>query len=542
MLNWLYRKLWANRIRKVSTVAVLAAALALAGVFLPPVLDRLDRCAEGVEESAGECIGVNGSGYDFGTPEITKVARAIAAENERIAGKPHITVAMMLPLQPKSSAGREQLRSDVQGAYLAQYKVNRQEQSPKMRLVLANPGAGYRQHAQVVDRLAEMADSPKHNLRAVTGFNLSLETTEEAVGRLTNELGIPVLASRISADGIANEEGAATPRFPGLARVIPTNQKQADALAEFHGDLADRDTVLVRDTREGDIYVESLARAFSRDEPGPPGPKDQEFRSTGINEKGETGNDFSLIGHNICQSDAELVYFAGRPVHLRLFVLKLAEVPCSGKHYTVVSGSGAATLERYMSEDDWRKLAGDGSGEPVVTVQYAAPGHPESWDHAVRAWQADREADGAAGGKKRAEEEPPAYLTEPRRETEALRLMVSEQRAGDIGPTDLQDSRTMLVYDGVRTIAEAVFLANTQTEDPIPTRERVAAQWARLESAHRVVGTSGWICLTNAGNPYDKPVSVVELDPVQETLTFVGLGWSEGHPQPPDCVVPSGTD
>ncbi len=540
MLNWLYRRLWANRIRKVSTVAALAAVVTLAGVFLPPVLDRLDRCAEGVEESAGECIGVNGSGYDFGTQQITEVARAIAAENERIADKPHITVAMMLPLQPTSQAGREQLRSDVQGAYLAQYRVNRQEQSPRMRLVLANPGAGYRQQEKVVDRLAEMADSTEHNLRAVTGFNLSLATTEDAVDRLTNELGIPVLASRISADELANEEGGpGASRFPGLARVIPTNQKQADALAEFHGDVADRDTVLVRDTREGDIYVESLARAFSRDEPGPPGPKDQEFRSTGINEKGETGNDFSLIGHNICQSDAELVYFAGRPVHLRLFVLKLAEVPCSGKHYTVVSGSGAATLGRYMSDDDWRKLAGDGSGKPAVTVQYAAPGHPDAWDRALDEWEA---AHGGESGKTPADEKPPAYLTEPRRETEALRRMVDEQRAGDIGPTDLRDSRTMLVYDGVRTIAEAVFLANTQTEGAIPSRERVAAQWARLESAHRVVGTSGWICLTNAGNPYDKPVSVVELDPVKETLAFVGLGWPEGRPQPSGCVVPSGTD
>ncbi|QCX77989.1 hypothetical protein C9F11_21795 [Streptomyces sp. YIM 121038] len=96
------------------------------------------------------------------------------------------------------------------------------------------------------------------------------------------------------------------------------------------------------------------------------------------------------------------------------------------------------------------------------------------------------------------------------------------------------------VHDGVRTIAQAVFLANARSAGSVPPRERVAAQWSRLESAHRVAGTSGWVCLTNAGNPYDKPVAVVELDPRTRKLRFVGLGWPGGRVQPRDCVVPSG--
>ncbi|WP_030561624.1 ABC transporter substrate-binding protein [Streptomyces aureocirculatus] len=526
MLNWLYNHLWATRLKKAVTIVVTVAVVTTVAIVVPRNVGGSDNCADGVEKHGGECIGVNGSGYDFGTPEITKVSDAIAAENRRVDGRPHITVAMMLPLQPESGAERAQLRSDVQGAYLAQYRANRAEQKPLIRLVLANPGRNYGQQARVVDQLAVLADSTRHNLRAVTGFNLSLRNTVDAVDRLTNELRIPVLISRASADELANTEGRESkPRFRGLARVIPTNQQQAEALAAFHGDLNDDETVLVRDTRPDDVYVESLARAFSRDEPGRAGAKDQTFVSPSISDAGETGNDFTLIGHNICQSRAKVVYFAGRPAHLRLFALKLAEVPCHGRKYKVVSGSGAATLDRYMSDADWNKLRGDESAkEPTVTVQYTAPGHPAAWSAASR------------GAKNR-----PAHLAEPARELDELRGLVGREGAGDIGPVELDDSRTMLVHDGVRTIARAVYLANAQSAGAVPPRERVSAQWSRLESAHRVAGTSGWVCLTNAGNPYDKPMAVVELDPRTRKLAFVGLAWPEGRPQPKDCVVPSGT-
>ncbi|MFD5696755.1 ABC transporter substrate-binding protein [Streptomyces lasiicapitis] len=527
MLNWLYNHLWATRLKKAVTVLVVVAVGTAAGILVPQNVGGPDTCADGVEKHGGECIGVNGSGYDFGTPAIAKVSDAIAKENRRVDGRPHITVALMLPLQPESDAEREQLRSDVQGAYLGQYRANRAEEKPLIRLVLANPGRNYARQARVVDDLAELADSPKHNLRAVTGFNLSLRNTVDAVDRLTNELNIPVLISRASADELANPEGReAKPRFKGLARVIPTNRQQAEALAAFHGGLPDEKTVLVKDTRPDDIYVDSLARAFSRDEKGRPGAKDQEFTSPSINDPGETGNDFSLIGHNICRSPAQVVYFAGRPVHLRLFAIKLAEVSCHGKRYKIVSGSGAATLDRYMSDADWKKLQGDaGARHAAVTVQYTAPGHPSAWS---------RELSG--------EKERPAHLTEPQKELEELRSLAARQGAGDIGPVQLDDSRTMLVHDGMRTIAQAVFMANAQTPGAVPPRERVSAQWPRLESAHRVAGTSGWVCLTNAGNPYDKPVAVVELDPRTRRLAFAGLAWPEGgRSQPKDCVVPSGT-
>ncbi|MGH4029050.1 ABC transporter substrate-binding protein [Actinomycetota bacterium Odt1-20B] len=528
-VDWLYRTCWATLLRKSVTVLAVVAAVVLSLVYIPDWVNEPDHCAAGVDKSDGECIGVNGSGYDFGTREIAKVAAAIDKENRRISKKPHVTVAMMLPLEPKSAADRAQLRSEVQGAYLAQYQANREENSPLMRLVLANPGADYGQQRKVVDRLKEMVDSPEDNLRAVTGFNLSLASTKEAVGRLTNELGIPVLISRASADELANPE-TGKPRYKTLARIIPTNQSQADALAASRVGLNDRDTVLVKDTRPNDIYNASLAKAFSRKEPGPPGPKDQPFDSPGINEIGNTGTDFNTIGQNICLSDAKVIYFAGRPVHLRLFALKLADQDCHGRKFTIVSGSGAATLDRYMSDADWKRLGGDGK-EPEVTVEYAAPAHPDAWRTALNEWR-----------KKHAGEEPPPYFTQPLDELAKLEALIKRQRAGDIGDVELDDSRTMLVHDGMLTISHAVWLANSQAKKgTVPTLERVAAQWPRLESTNRVWGTSGWICLTNSGNPYDKPVAVVTLNPRTKKVDFSKIGWPNKKPQPQNCVVPSGT-
>lgn len=265
------------------TLLVTAAAVA-AGLTGWSFLHRPDTCAPGIERIGGECIGVDGTGYDFGTPEISAVARAIAQENEKIEGRPHVTVAVMMPLQSDKPALRRQMRSDLQGAYLGQLEANRGEgEPPGLRLVLANPGRDYRRQAKVVDTLLRMAASDKDRLRAVTGFNLSLDTTEAAVRRLTAHQ-VPVLASRITGDRIANADGPdgmAEPRFPGLARIIPTNRDAAQALADFNGERGreDRKTVLVHDTRP-DNYNESLAKAFSGiEEQGPPGPAAMPFQS-----------------------------------------------------------------------------------------------------------------------------------------------------------------------------------------------------------------------------------------------------------------------
>ncbi|MEU6670919.1 ABC transporter substrate-binding protein [Streptomyces sp. NPDC046727] len=536
------------RWKKILYTLLVAAAAVAAGVFGWFFLHKPDTCADGVERIGGECIGVNGEGYDFGTPQIRDVARAIARENKKIEGQPHVTVAMMLPLQSDRAALRRQMRSDLQGAYLGQIQANEGEgEPPKVRLVLANPGRDYGQQAKVVDTLLRMAASPEDRLRAVTGFNLSLGATEEAVSRLT-EHKVPVLASRISGDQIANEDGAdgmAKPRYPGLARIIPTNSDAAQALADFNGERGreNRKTVLVYDRRP-DKYNESLAKAFSGiEERGPAGPAAMPFESPAIDEAGSTGNQFTQIANNICDSDADIVYFAGRTLHLRIFALKLAQVGCENRHYTIMSGSDAASLRQDMSEQDWAQLRG-ADGKAKVTVQYAAPAHPDAWSTELtawnRKWDATHDREPTAG-------ELPQYLTEPKAALDGLKKLIdtTHRQGTDLGSTpNLDDSRTMLVYDGLVTIGTALHQMQNGDAKAMPSLEDVGREWSQLQSRHRVRGTSGLICLTSGGNPYDKPAAVVELDPGQAgegSLKFVGLGWPIGREQPKNCVIPSRT-
>ncbi|GAA2361958.1 amino acid ABC transporter substrate-binding protein [Streptomyces cuspidosporus] len=530
--------------------ALLAVAAAVAGgMYACAVIQKTDTCTEGIEAIEridGECVGVDGAGYDFGTHEIQDVAKAIASENKRIDDQPHVTVAMMLPLQSARPALRRQMRSDLQGAYLGQRQANEGEgEPPKIRLVLANPGRDYEHQDKVVDTLLRMADSSEHQLRAVTGFNLTLDTTEKAVRRLT-EHGIPVLASRASGDDIANEDradGMAKLRFPGLARIIPSNGDAAKALADFRREQGREDlkTVLVYDRRP-DSYNQSLARAFNGiEETGPPGPAAMSFESPAIDEPGSTGNEFTLTANNICDSEADTVYFAGRTLHLRIFALKLAQVGCKDRHYTIVSGSDAASLRQSMTRKDWDQLRGE-DGKAKVTVQYAAPAHPDAWSTELAAWTREWER---THDREPAKAELPQYLTEPEAALDTLkkRIRTTHDEGIRLGSApDLEDSRTMLVYDGLVTIGKALHQVPKDDAEEVPDRKEVGQQWSLLQSRHRVPGTSGLICLTSGGNAYDKPTAIVELDPGREgdgKLKFVGLGWPTGRPQPKNCVIPS---
>ncbi|MFE6160524.1 amino acid ABC transporter substrate-binding protein [Streptomyces sp. NPDC056486] len=536
--DWLHEHLWNTLLKKIIT-CVIAALLAVGAYGLVSRLtEQAGSCADGVTKSGGECVGVNGSGYDFGEPQIAPVAARIAEENRRIDKQPHVTVAMMLPLQPESKAERQQLRSELQGAFLAQYRANREPGKPVVRLVLANPGKDYLRQDEVVPELVRMSRSGSDNLRAVTGFNLSLDATKKAVRSLT-EQQVPVLVARASASSLANGESKdGTYDFKGLARIIPTNEQQARALAAYNGSRKDRQTVLVRDTRP-DPYVRSLARAFQKlPEDGPAGPDDMTFTSPGVADPGDVDNQFRPTVNTICNSGADTVYFAGRSTHLRLFLKSLAKEACAERKFTVVSGSDAASLNNRMTDEDWAELR-DGSGKPRLTVQYAAPAHPDAWSAEVSKWQADEEK---RTGKKPPGSKAPGSLRDPLDELARLEKTVAALKAAgrDIGDVELGDSRTMMVHDGVRTAVEAIRGAKP-TGEAAPSAEQVGNRWATMQSKNRVNGTSGRICLTKAGNPYDKPLAVVELKPGTKagpgTLDFVGLAWPTGKRQPEDCVV-----
>ncbi|WP_327249767.1 hypothetical protein [Streptomyces sp. NBC_01320] len=98
------------------------------------------------------------------------------------------------------------------------------------------------------------------------------------------------------------------------------------------------------------------------------------------------------------------------------------------------------------------------------------------------------------------------------------------------------------LYREITPVALADCEAVTPPEDPGPgwtpvvvvlpdlvaqfaTRVRAASsvQWPRVKASLRVSGASGWICLDNHGNPYNKAVPVVELAPGADFQRFLAI-------------------
>lgn len=65
----------------------------------------------------------------------------------------------------------------------------------------------------------------------------------------------------------------------------------------------------------------------------------------------------------------------------------------------------------------------------------------------------------------------------------------------------------------------------------------MVTQWPQVKGSLRVQGASGWICLDNYGNPYNKAVPIVEL--AQDgSQRFVQIAWPEGRPPTTACLPP----
>jgi ABC-type branched-subunit amino acid transport system substrate-binding protein len=509
---------------------VLAAALLTGGLLAGPTVAAGMHCGQGVSlwpdlvQRDGQCIGVTdgGSGGEF-LPALAKVSQAIEDENEKAeqSGE-YATVALMLPMTPGDPAETRQVLNEVKGAYLAQWEANEGarlgEQRPAVRLVLANPGRGYEHWKDVTGQLIAMADDPVQKLRAVTGFNLSVDSTERAISALTLA-GVPVVGGPVTADEMENKRfESGGERYPGMARIVPTNSEQASALVNHNRRTPKEDTVLVVDTRAGDTYNKSLADAFRKAVPS--STKDREFHSPGPDELGDVANQFRDLVDLLCDQGAHHIYFAGRPLHLRSFLHQLAMNPCGNLNFEVITGSGASTVASQLSDEDWKELGTtDAQGNRKITVQYSAAGHPEEWERGALT--------GAAKN----------FYASSRQEMRDLQALNSRLASRMGGRIEWADSRAMTSHDSVYVAVNAIKRAYLPDGGGVPGAKGVAQQWAYTYANRGVAGATGMICLDNSGNPYNKAVAIVTLDPSIKSVRFNALAWPEKKPSR-TCDVP----
>jgi ABC-type branched-subunit amino acid transport system substrate-binding protein len=126
---------------------------------------------------------------------------------------------------------------------------------------------------------------------------------------------------------------------------------------------------------------------------------------------------------------------------------------------------------------------------------------------------------------------PSAVLDTVRAEAERLDSALG-------GSVRWEDSRIMSAFDSVWLAANALKEIPPGADEGAPSLEDVRSQWRATYSGQGVPGVTGWLCLDNDGNPYNKAVAVVTLDQSDRTVRFGGMGWPEGEASP-DCEVPS---
>jgi len=521
---WLREGVWAIPLRRYLALLVMAALVAGTG-FAVRSLTHDDRaCAPGVVRPAGsdECVGVSTTDFSFGRPQLADTIRAIDRENDSLKSG-YVTVALFEPFTATDADNLGDVLHELQGAYLAQWKVNHEAngESPPIRLVLANPGRTGAYWELTVDELKRMTTT-SDRLRAVTGIGLSTKENTLAVKELTRR-GIPVVGTSITADSLANGQKGnphGSPQslkpFPGLARTAPTNTDEARALASFAQVAADK-AVLVYDD-PGDPYTLTLQASFeklltgSRYQPWPfTAPADR-------TDEGTTANDFRQIRELVCDTapGVNTILFAGRHTQLRQFINALGERGCQQREFTILTG------------DDASYLTGDSKLEPEalrhgVTVRYSALAHPDAWL---------RNPPKTGGSAADARE-----LTELLTAAQGNKADKSD-RPSPIGAVDLEDGQLIVAYDAMRLTVEGIREATPRGQSA-PTLADVGDEWTLIKgSSGRVNGASGWICLDNYGNPYDKAVPIVELTPDRHAR-FVQIAWPTGRPPEKDCLPPS---
>ncbi|MFD7432003.1 hypothetical protein ACFV6Z_33855 [Streptomyces sp. NPDC059818] len=305
---------------------LLLAAAAFAVVRMLP-----EKCGDGFEEAAKQCVGVTAGVLD-GDPELDGLIRAVADENARVekgwndpengqARVPYVRVALMMPFttDATSSMSTAQIARGLAGAHVAQLRANAHA-GPRYQLLLANDGKDLDQWRPVVDRLAPMADDKEAPLVGVFGMPNSIPDTLEAAKALSAHR-IPTIGPILT---------STTMQAGYFFKTSPSNDLLVRALdAYLEKNPGGRNGFLVSDRRERDSYSTDLKKVFLKHF----GEK-YELAHRQASYLGLIGDDkgvpqrFADVARSICLAKADTVFFAGRDHDLPHLVDWLASEPC----------------------------------------------------------------------------------------------------------------------------------------------------------------------------------------------------------------------
>ncbi|WP_139140987.1 ABC transporter substrate-binding protein [Streptomyces oceani] len=465
---------------------VVVAALVLGGLKVHD--EFVEKCDDGLRKRgpADECIGVTDGSYTFEDqvkPQVSEVIGKIHQANQEAeaSNKKVVQIAYAEPLTLGDGADRgwRSLRQGLQGAYLAQKKLNDGSghgDNPKIKLLLANPGRDANHWEPMVDQLLGMRnDDPP--LVGVTGLGQSLENTKRIVESL-RERDVPTVGSTVTADQLSDET-------EGFFRIAQPNSYQAAAMARHLRDQQ-RNTELrvhlIEDTNEEDIYSKSLRKGFRSAAEAQGLDVGGEYRFT--SRENSTADTMAGVAGQICPAAEEVqrhaVYFAGRGRDLREFLDAAAERECRVDVY-----AGDDTLGVFYNGEEeelafptkWRanqKDAPDGG----IKVKYTALTHPKVMDDEERG-----------------------------------QLKTQFTKAFEPSP-QLENGQVMIGYDATWALGKAArkaFLVEANNEEVAAVS--VKGVLRGMDGKAGEEGLSGSIEFDRCGNPTPRPLPLVELRP-----------------------------
>ncbi|WP_075016249.1 ABC transporter substrate-binding protein [Actinacidiphila rubida] len=453
-----------------------------------------DGCGHGVPKAgpAHECIGVTDGSTVF-EPSLAPVMAKIRAENARVAaaGRPWVSVAYVEPIttDPQDEATKYGIREELEGAYLAQRQLNDAQlggrgDTPQVKLLVANIGTRSEQWKPLTDRLIAMTTDGSR-LVAVAGFGQSRGGTLDAV-RALRAAKVPMMGATVTADNLASATQV------GFFRTSAPNSAQASAAVNYlrqkQRATPGYQVLVIRDRNQDDIYNTSLYDDFVQ-AAGKASLKlvdgDLEYVS-GVD---GISNAFSSVADRVCDKKPAAVYFAGRGVNLRAFITAMS-APDRRCPVTVLTGDDAIGVypdsATSQSVRDRFTASWKASG---VTALYTALGHPEL----------------------------PARLYPAARDPFPGFVQLYHDEFG-AGPDNFQDGQAMLAHDALWTLGVAIRDAAGDGTATVNAGSTLNA----LVSAGSVAGLSGPIELGSDGNPRNKPMALVRLEP-SGTYTFIGV-------------------
>ncbi|GAA2996122.1 hypothetical protein GCM10010483_46060 [Actinokineospora diospyrosa] len=481
-----------SRLRlRVVAAAVALALVAAGGLF---AWDRISRCAEGVYQVDGECVGVTDGSYVF-DEQLRTVQDKIFAENERVAGSPYVTLAVLTPLLPNPVGGSVtwgRIRAQLEGAHAAQVAANKDKREPKVRLLLANPGSRQQEWRAVVEQLVELADD--EHLVGVVGVGQSTKNARDTAVELSR-VDIPMVASVVTAARFAElspSENGGTPGYiKGFTRVSTTTRDQVTVLAEHLAQPVVRKAMLVYDSDESDLYTSSLREEF---EAAAARGKVSISVKSRFDTEASLDTQFREIMRDLCGDGApDTVLYAGRAVLLDDLIANLRTRGCAlDRTITLATGSDASMLR---TRPDLRPKA----GEPGLAIRYTP--------------HVDPEAARKAGIK------------------EFDTLTADFDRLG-FDPTDLDDGWGVMMHDATLAAAESISRSmNGLAAGELPNRKSIRAELGRSDRERNAVrGAGGTFTIDGTtGNAVGRKLPIMAVEP-NGTLVFLDSRSAEPNP------------